>query len=99
MKKAILFLCLSSFTALVAAASDDLRIQQQQQMDPIKGGIPKGSSSFELSKGYFSWFEMLTSPVCSPKVDSTKHNTSPAPTQSQMQSPTTFNARKSVQNH
>lgn len=69
MKKFLFVLFLASFSSLVAAASNDVI---QKNGDPIKGQPTPQQTGFELSKGYFSLFDLLRAPSVSPKVDTSK---------------------------
>ncbi|HEY8405141.1 MAG TPA: hypothetical protein VIK71_11075 [Flavobacteriales bacterium] len=58
MKRILFLLLLGSFSSLVAAASNEVK-ELSMSPDPVKGQKTSTSSSFELSKGYFSLFDLL----------------------------------------
>jgi hypothetical protein len=60
MKRVLFLLFLGSFSSLVAAASNE--VKDLSSPDPVKGQQTSTSSSFELSKGYFSLFDLLKMP-------------------------------------
>lgn len=61
MKRVLFLLFLGSFSSLVAAASNEVD-KLSTNPDPVKGQKASTSSSFELSKGYFSLFDLLKMP-------------------------------------
>jgi hypothetical protein len=68
MKRILFLLLLGSFSSLVAAASNEVK-ELSNNPDPVKGQKASTSSSFELSKGYFSLFDLLKMPSMTTSTD------------------------------
>jgi hypothetical protein len=69
MKRILFLLLLGSFSSLVASANNELK-ELNRIPDPIKGQKASTSTSFELSKGYFSLFDLLKMPSMTSTTDS-----------------------------
>lgn len=76
MKKVVFVFFVASFSSLVAAASNDT---MKRPGDPIKGQPSPQQTTFSLSKGYFSLFNILPAQVVAPKQDTSKSKLITAP--------------------
>jgi|GEM_PF-1935047 len=76
MKKVAFMIMAASFSSLVAAASNDI---VKKPGDPIKGQPSPQQTTFTLSKGYFSLFNILPAAAVTPKTDTVKTKQVAAP--------------------
>lgn len=75
MKRILFLLLLGFFSSLVAAASNEVK-ELSMSPDPVKGQKTSTSSSFELSKGYFSLFDLLKMPSMTSSPDTVRTGSS-----------------------